>query len=117
MRSLMGWSSFTVQLDIVSLSLPRNRSKIDSSIGCWIQARYSIQRTTTDFGLMWITIICNIVVYGLLFLYFKGYITTDGCRVKLSRVRDSASFYRLMPLRQVYGLLLWEISLFSSPPL
>jgi len=76
---------------------------------CWIQARYSIQRTGTDFGLMWITIICNIVVYGLLFLYFKGYITTDGCHVKLFRVRDSASFHRLMPLRQVYGLLFYPI--------
>lgn len=76
---------------------------------CWIQAPHSIQRTATDFGFMWITAICNVVVYGLLFLYFKGYITSDGFHVKLFRVRDSASFHTLMPRKQVYGLLLYPI--------
>lgn len=113
----MGCNSFTVRLGIVSLSPPPNRSKIDNSIGCWIQARYSIQRTATDFAFMWITAISNVVVYGLLFLHFKGHITTDGRHVKLFRVRDSASFHTVMPLKQVYGLLVWEISLFSSCPL
>jgi len=76
---------------------------------CWIQARYSIQRIATDFGFMWITAICNVVVYGLLFLYFKGYITTDGYHVKLFQVRDPTSFNTLMPLKQVYGLLFYPV--------
>ena len=66
---------------------------------------------------MWVTTICNVVIYGLLFLYFKGYLIMDGCHIKLLRVRDSASFHTLMPLKQVYGLLLWERSLLYSRPL
>jgi len=58
---------------------------------------------------MWITTLCNIVVYGVLYLYFKGHITTDGWRVKVFRVRDSASFHTHMPPKQLYGLLFYPI--------
>jgi hypothetical protein len=61
---------------------------------------------------MWFTVLCNIVVYGILFLYFKGYITTDGWHIQL--FREPAPLHALMPLKRVYGLLLWGISLLSS---
>lgn len=63
---------------------------------------------------MWITAFVNIVVYGILFLYFKGHITTNGWHIQL--FRGPVPFHALMPLKRVYGLLLWGISLLSSCP-
>ncbi|KAH9991478.1 hypothetical protein BJV77DRAFT_531342 [Russula vinacea] len=76
---------------------------------CWIQANYSIQRTATDFGFMWITAFCNIAVYGILFLYFKGYITTDGWHIRLFS-EPAELFHPLMSVKQVYGLLFYPIA-------
>jgi len=74
---------------------------------CWIRAEYSVQRTATDFGFLWATTFCNVVVYGILFLYFKGYIITDGCHIRV--LRKSESLNVLGPPRQAYGLLFYPL--------
>src|SRR5712691_4699376 len=80
--------------------------------GCWIRAEYSVQRTATDFAFMWTTTLCNIVIYGILFLNFRGYITTDGRHLQL--LRNPETFNAFASVRQAYGLLLWDIFQFSS---
>ncbi|KAI0247659.1 hypothetical protein BJV78DRAFT_1243814 [Lactifluus subvellereus] len=54
---------------------------------CWIRSEYSIQRTACDFGLLWITAAANIVIYAILFLYFREPVNIHG------------------PLKQAFGLL------------
>lgn len=80
--------------------------------GCWIRAEYSVQRTATDFAFMWTTTLCNIVIYGILFLNFRGYITTDGRRLQV--LRNPETYNAFASVRQAYGLLLWVIFQFSG---
>ena len=79
--------------------------------GCWIRSEYSVQRTATDFVFMWMTTLCNIVIYGILFLNFRGYIMTDGRHLKV--LRNPEPFNDFASVRQAYGLLLWVY--FSFP--
>jgi len=74
---------------------------------CWIRAEYSVQRTATDFVFMWATVLCTSVAYGILFLYFKGYITTDGWHIRVCRKPESLNV--LGPPRQAYGLLFYPL--------
>jgi hypothetical protein len=53
---------------------------------------------------MWITAAFNIAIYIVVFLYFRGYITTDGWRISISHVREPIQ--SMGPLKQAYGLLL-----------
>ncbi|KAI0247663.1 hypothetical protein BJV78DRAFT_1157059 [Lactifluus subvellereus] len=77
---------------------------------CWIPSEFKIQRTACDFGLMWMTAAANIVIYAILFLYFRGYITTSGWRIHTSRRPEPVNIHG--PLKQAFGLLL---SLSSYP--
>ena len=65
---------------------------------------YSVQRTAADFAFIWATAISNIVIYIVVFLYFKGYITTNGWKIRLCRRPDILTV--LVPSRQAYGMLL-----------
>jgi len=62
---------------------------------------------------MWMTTLCNIVIYGTLFLNFRGYITQDGWRIRVRRKPEP--FNVLGPAKQAYNFLLWGN--FSSYPL
>jgi len=53
---------------------------------------------------MWITAAFNIVIYIVLFFYLRGYITTDGWRMYLSRTQEPINIVE--PKKQAYGLLL-----------
>jgi hypothetical protein len=53
---------------------------------------------------MWITAAVNIVIYMVVFLYFRGYIITDGWSMSLSRTPEPVNI--MGPLKQAYGLLL-----------
>lgn len=54
---------------------------------------------------MWITLAFNIVIYVILFFYLRGYITTIGWRIYLSRtVTEEPTI--VGPKKQAYGLLL-----------
>jgi len=53
---------------------------------------------------MWATAIFNIAIYAVVFLYFRGYITTSGWKIRVSRKPETDNV--LGPLKQAYGLLL-----------
>jgi hypothetical protein len=54
---------------------------------------------------MWITAAFNVVIYIILFLYLRGYITTRGWRIYLSdTVAEEPTI--MGPKKQAYGLLL-----------
>jgi hypothetical protein len=53
---------------------------------------------------MWVTAMGNIVIYAILFLFFRGYITTNGWRIQMTCNPDPINV--LGPLKQAYGLLL-----------
>jgi len=74
---------------------------------CWIRAEYSVQRTVNDFAFMWMTTLCNIIIYGILFLNFRGYITTDGWHIRIRRKPER--FDVLGPARQAYSLLSYPL--------
>ncbi|KAI0247661.1 hypothetical protein BJV78DRAFT_1243822 [Lactifluus subvellereus] len=74
---------------------------------CWIPSEFKIQRTACDFGLMWMTAAANIVIYAILFLYFRGYITTSGSRIHTSRRPESVNIHG--PLKQAFGLLFYPL--------
>jgi len=74
---------------------------------CWIQARYSIQRTATDFVFMWITAVFNIVIYIILFLYLRGYITTTGWLIYMSSRSEPVDIFG--PRKLAYGLLFYPL--------
>ncbi|KAI0283560.1 hypothetical protein BC826DRAFT_1110128 [Russula brevipes] len=74
---------------------------------CWIHPEYSIQRTAADFAFMWITTVFNIIIYGLLFLYFRGYITTNEGHIHISCTPKPINV--LGPLKQACGLLFYPL--------
>ncbi|KAI0247658.1 hypothetical protein BJV78DRAFT_901876 [Lactifluus subvellereus] len=74
---------------------------------CWIRSEYSIQRTACDFGLMWMTAAANIVIYAILFLHFRGYITTSGSRIHTSLKPKPVNIHG--PLKQAFGLLFYPL--------
>ncbi|KAH9995626.1 hypothetical protein BJV74DRAFT_829082 [Russula compacta] len=78
-----------------------------SGLWCWIQREYSVQQTAADYVFMWITATFNIVIYIILFLHFRGYITTDGWRMRLSRSPEPINI--VGPLKQAYGLLFYPL--------
>ncbi|KAI9446841.1 hypothetical protein H4582DRAFT_613174 [Lactarius indigo] len=83
---------------------------------CWIQRAYSVQRTAADFSFMWATAIFNIAIYAVVFLYFRGYITTNGWKIRVSRKPNTDNV--LGPLKQAYGLLFYPlVYIFSVLPL
>ena len=53
---------------------------------------------------MWTTAIFNIAIYAVVFLYFRGYITTSGWKMRVSRKPEPLNVHG--PLKQAYGLLL-----------
>jgi len=53
---------------------------------------------------MWITAGFNIVIYIILFFYLRGYITTIGWRIYLSRTVTEPII--VGPKKLAYGLLL-----------
>jgi len=53
---------------------------------------------------MWATAIFNIAIYAVVFFYFRGYITTSGWKIRVSRKPETDNV--LGPLKQAYGLLL-----------
>ncbi|KAI9510983.1 hypothetical protein F5148DRAFT_473829 [Russula earlei] len=92
----------------VNMAVSKNgRFYAPTGYWCWISAEYSVQRTATDFAFIWTTASCSIVVYGMLFLYLKGYITTDGWRVRVRRHADPLHVHG--HLRQAYGLLFYPL--------
>ncbi|KAH9048062.1 hypothetical protein EDB84DRAFT_1459112 [Lactarius hengduanensis] len=83
---------------------------------CWIRRAYSVQRTVADFGFMWATAIFNVVIYAVVFLYFQGYITTSGWKIRVSRKPNTDNV--LGPLRQACGLLFYPlVYIFNVLPL
>jgi len=74
---------------------------------CWIQPVYSAQRIAADFVFIWTTALFNIVIYLVVFLYFKGYITTSGWKIRLSRQPDTLNV--LGSSKQAYGLLFYPL--------
>ncbi|KAI0303462.1 hypothetical protein B0F90DRAFT_1375402 [Multifurca ochricompacta] len=74
---------------------------------CWIRAEYSVQRTATDFVFLWITAAFSTTIYAMIFLYFRGYIITNGWRVRFSRKRERINV--LGPLKQACGLLFYPL--------
>jgi hypothetical protein len=65
---------------------------------------YSVQRTAADFAFIWATAISNIVIYLVVFLYFRGYITTNGWKMRVCRRPDTLNV--LAPSKTAYGMLL-----------
>jgi hypothetical protein len=53
---------------------------------------------------MWIAAGVNIVIYLILFLYFRGYITINGWHITPSCSPEPINIFG--PLKQAYGLLL-----------
>jgi len=51
---------------------------------------------------MWTTAAFNIVAYGMIVLYLRGYFKTEGWRIYLPETRESMSLSAM----QTYGLLL-----------
>ncbi|KAI0287246.1 hypothetical protein BC826DRAFT_60818 [Russula brevipes] len=78
---------------------------------CWIRAEYSVQRTATDFAFMWATTGCNIAIYGILFLYFKGYITTDGWYIQLLRKPEPALGHLRLAHRILFYPLVYTLTI------
>jgi len=73
---------------------------------CWIQSKYSVQRTAADFAFMWIAAVINVVGYIIIFLYLKGYIATQGWRIIRPDTRQPIS---ILSVTQVYGLLFYPL--------
>jgi len=53
---------------------------------------------------MWITAVFNAVIYIILFLYLRGYITTTGWLIYMSSIPEPINI--LGPRKLAYGLLL-----------
>ncbi|KAI9431218.1 hypothetical protein BJY52DRAFT_1199797 [Lactarius psammicola] len=85
-------------------------------IGAGFNATYSVQRTAANFGFMWATAILNIAIYAVVFLYFRGYITTSGWKIRVSRKPETDNV--LGSLKQAYGLLFYPlVYIFNVLPL
>jgi len=83
---------------------------------CWIQSVYPIQRIATDFAFIWATAIFDIAIYMVVFLYFRGYITTDGWKIRVSRKPETLNV--LGPPKQAYGMLFYPlVYVFNVVPL
>ncbi|KAI0262963.1 hypothetical protein BC834DRAFT_889872 [Gloeopeniophorella convolvens] len=74
---------------------------------CWIRDAFPVQRTATDFVFMWITAAFNTMIYAVLFIYFRGYITTNGWHMHISRRREPVS--TLGTRKEAYGLLFYPL--------
>ncbi|KAN0141394.1 hypothetical protein V8E53_001150 [Lactarius tabidus] len=74
---------------------------------CWIQPMYAVQRTAADFAFIWATAISNIVIYLVVFLYFRGYITTNGWKIRVCRRPETLNI--LAPSKTAYGMLFYPL--------
>jgi len=74
---------------------------------CWIRSEYPVQRIVLAYAFMWTTAGANIVIYVILFLYFRGYITTSGWRIHTSRRPEPVNIHG--PLKQAWGLLFYPL--------
>lgn len=68
---------------------------------------YSVQRTAADFAFMWATAIFNIVIYLVVFLYFRGYITINGWKIRVCRRSETLNV--LAASKLAYGMLFYPL--------
>lgn len=55
-----------------------------TSLGCWIAARYPIERIGLQYLWMWVTAFVDILVYICLALVVKGFVTFSNGRIRIN---------------------------------
>ncbi|KAH9172723.1 hypothetical protein EDB89DRAFT_2164381 [Lactarius sanguifluus] len=101
------WSAVGLLVAVNTAAVGASRFYGPTGHWCWIRHAYSVQRVAADYAFRWATAISNIAIYAVVFLYLRGYITTSGWKMRVSRKPEAVNV--LGPSKEAYGLLFYPL--------
>ncbi|KAH9074301.1 hypothetical protein EDB83DRAFT_1953136 [Lactarius deliciosus] len=101
------WSAVSLLVAVNMAVVGASRFYGPTGHWCWIRHAYSVQRVASDYAFRWATAMSNIAIYAVVFLYLRGYITTTGWKMHVSRKPEAVNV--LGPSKEAYGLLFYPL--------